>query len=155
MTRHESNLAVSQRVFKINQKVFRIKFRKSFRPIHTPMIWSTDSKHVYYFWPYEQSCLFYFSDVNGECKDTEFQCKSNDRCISDRLVCDRFEDCTDASDECLLSTPAIIGLAVGGVVFFLAVIGIIVCICCYKKRRGNSGSTRNLHDNSVSDYISQ
>lgn len=94
------------------------------------------------------------SDPDDVCDSNEFQCNSNKRCISEHLVCDRFEDCADASDECLLSTPAIIGIAVGGVTAFLLIVGIFICVCCYRSRRVRTGSTKPLsqHDTSVSVF---
>lgn len=50
-----------------------------------------------------------FPDGNDKCYDQEFQCKSNKRCISKELVCDYNDDCTDSSDDCSLSTGAIVG----------------------------------------------
>lgn len=91
------------------------------------------------------------TDPDERCRSTEFQCKSNKRCISQQLVCDRYKDCTDASDECELSTPAIIGIAVGGTVGLLLIIGIFVCICWARSRSKRTGSTKRLNQQDNSD----
>lgn len=46
------------------------------------------------------SCTYLtFTGRNKTCSDDEFQCHSDDRCISDRWRCDGDTDCSDGSDE--------------------------------------------------------
>ncbi|KAH3775822.1 low-density lipoprotein receptor-related protein 12-like isoform X1 [Dreissena polymorpha] len=83
-------------------------------------------------------------DPKQTCYDSEFQCRSNRRCISASLTCDNYEDCTDGSDECGLSTGAIIGIAIGTVVGVIIIICIIACCCCHRRRKRNADSVKHL-----------
>lgn len=91
-------------------------------------------------------------DPNNDCYDNEFQCRSTQRCISDSLKCDTFEDCADASDECTLSIAAVIGISVGGVLVVVIVTGAIYCYCRQKRRRAKATEATNSTQYLSSSY---
>ena len=43
--------------------------------------------------------MYFHYFIAGECKSTEFQCKSGYGCLDSMLVCDDKASCLDESDE--------------------------------------------------------
>ncbi|XP_052815580.1 uncharacterized protein LOC128242462 [Mya arenaria] len=83
-----------------------------------------------------------FRDADDKCTGDEFQCRSSRRCVSKELVCDHYADCLDNSDECALTTSAIIGIAIACVLTFIIIVTIIACCCCFRGRWRNTGNSK-------------
>lgn len=87
--------------------------------------------------------LYYTSYHFGKCKDNEYKCSIDGRCIPKEVKCDGFDNCGDWSDErvkaCGLSTGAIIGISVTCTLIGLSFIAMCVyCVYDSAKRRKNS-----------------
>ncbi|XP_067652238.1 neuropilin and tolloid-like protein 2 [Haliotis asinina] len=78
--------------------------------------------------------------INGVCPSGRFDC-DNDRCISNTLTCNGYDDCGDDSDEeygcstITITTGSIAGIAVGAIVFIIIVVSLSIGARIYRRRR--------------------
>ncbi|XP_053378599.1 uncharacterized protein LOC123527534 [Mercenaria mercenaria] len=65
---------------------------------------------------------------------------ANSRCKDDDLVCNGNNSCGDNSG-CDLSTAAIVGIVIGGLVGLALLVSVVVCCICCTRRSGNTPGT--------------
>ncbi|XP_046550345.1 low-density lipoprotein receptor-related protein 12-like [Haliotis rubra] len=74
----------------------------------------------------------------GVCTANRFMC-DNDRCISNTLTCNGYNDCGDDTDEdyncSTFTTGSIAGIAVGAIVFIIILVSLSIGARIYRRRR--------------------
>ncbi|KAK7114724.1 neuropilin and tolloid-like protein 1 [Littorina saxatilis] len=64
----------------------------------------------------------------GSCQTGEFSCE-NGRCIDQRLKCDKYDNCGDFSDDCLLTVGDVVAAVIITSIVFLLIVGGAVLYC--------------------------